>query len=87
MPEATQQLLDDANIDVEAWLGNKVADKLTRVENRHSWPAPAFGQPRGFTTYTTVATADATRTWGQLEMIKTGQRRLCRLVPATSSST
>jgi HK97 family phage major capsid protein len=71
MPEATQQLLDDANIDVEAWLGNKVADKLTRVENAAFVTGTGVGQPRGFTTYTNVATADASRTWGQLEMMKT----------------
>lgn len=72
MPEATQQLLDDANVDVETWLANKVADKLTRVENAAFVTGTGVGQPRGFTTYTNVATSDATRTWGQLEMIKTG---------------
>jgi HK97 family phage major capsid protein len=71
MPEATQQLLDDANIDVESWLAGKVADKLTRVENTAFVTGTGVGQPRGITTYTTVATGDATRTWGQLEMIKT----------------
>ena len=29
-------------------------------------------QPRGFTTYTTAATADSSRTWGQLEHVVTG---------------
>lgn len=72
MPEATQQLLDDANVDVEAWLAAKVADKLTRVENAAFVNGTGVGQPRGFTQYTTVATSDATRTWGQLEMTKTG---------------
>jgi HK97 family phage major capsid protein len=72
MPEATQQLLDDANVDVEAWLAGKVADKLTRVENAAFVNGTGVGQPRGFTTYTTVATADGTRAWGQLEMKKTG---------------
>lgn len=72
MPEATQKLLDDANIDVEAWLAGKIADKLTRVENAAFVNGTGVGQPRGFTTYTTVATADATRPWGQLEMKVTG---------------
>lgn len=72
MPEATQKLLDDANIDVESWLAGKIADKLTRVENAAFVNGTGVGQPRGITTYTTVATTDATRTWGQLEMIKTG---------------
>lgn len=72
MPEATQQLIDDANVDIEIWLGNKVADKLTRVENAAFVTGNGVGKPFGFTSYTTVATSDATRTWGQLEMIKTG---------------
>jgi hypothetical protein len=29
-------------------------------------------QPRGFTTYTTAATADSSRSWGQLEHVATG---------------
>jgi HK97 family phage major capsid protein len=32
-PKATQQLLDDAAIDVEAWLADKVANKFGRFEN------------------------------------------------------
>lgn len=72
MPEATQQLLDDANIDVEGWLGDKVSEKLTRVENLAFVAGTGVGQPRGFTSYTTAATGDATRTWGQLEHIVTG---------------
>ena len=72
MPEATQQLLDDSSIDVEAWLAEKVADKLTRVENKSFIDGTGVGQPRGFTTYTMAATADATRTWGQIEYLFTG---------------
>jgi HK97 family phage major capsid protein len=32
-PKATQQLLDDAEVDMEAWLAGKVGDKLGRFEN------------------------------------------------------
>ena len=32
-PKATQKLIDDAAIDVEAWLARKVAEKFTRMEN------------------------------------------------------
>lgn len=67
MPEATQKLLDDANVDVEMWLADKVAERLARLEGAAFVAGTGVGQPRGFTTYTTAATSDATRTWGTLE--------------------
>lgn len=71
-PKATQTLLDDAAVDVEAWLAGKVADKFARVEGAAFVTGTGVGQPRGFTTYTTAATADTSRTWGQLEHVNTG---------------
>lgn len=70
-PKATQQLLDDSAVDVEAWLAAKVADKFARVEGAAFINGTGVGQPRGFATYTMAATGDATRTWGQIEKIKT----------------
>lgn len=72
MPKITQKLLDDAAVDVEAWLAAKVADKMARVEASAFVIGNGVGQPRGFTDYTTAATGDATRTWGTLEHVKTG---------------
>jgi HK97 family phage major capsid protein len=71
-PEATQQILDDAAVDVEAWLAAKVADRLTRVENAAFVTGTGVGQPRGFTAYPTAATPDGSRAWGTLEHINTG---------------
>lgn len=71
-PRATQKLLDDAVFDVESWLSAKVADKLARVEGAAYVVGNGVSKPRGFTTYTTAATADASRTWGQLEHVDTG---------------
>lgn len=71
-PKATQKLLDDATVNVEAWLAGKVADKLARTENTAFVTGNGVGKPRGFTAYTTAATADASRTWGQLEHIASG---------------
>ncbi len=73
MPEATQKLLDDANVDVEAWLADKVAERLARLEGTAFVTGDGVGKPRGFTTYTTSATGDSTRTWGTLEHVNTGQ--------------
>lgn len=72
MPKVSQKLIDDAATDVEGWLANKVADKFARVEGTAFWAGTGAGQPRGLATYTTAATADATRAWGQFEHVVTG---------------
>jgi HK97 family phage major capsid protein len=71
-PRATQKLLDDANIDVEAWLADKTADIMTRTENTWFVTGNGSNKPRGFTAYTTAATADASRSWGTLEHVVSG---------------
>jgi HK97 family phage major capsid protein len=70
-PKATQKLLDDAAVDIEQWLADKVSGKFARAEAAAFVNGTGVGQPRGFTTYTTAATADATRAWGTLEHIAT----------------
>lgn len=72
MPKISQKLLDDVAMDIESWLANKVANKFARVEGTAFWQGTGVGQPRGLATYTTTATGDDTRAWGQLEHIKTG---------------
>ena len=71
-PKASQKLLDDSSVDIEAWLGGKVADKFARLEGTAFVSGNGVGRPRGFASYTTAATADATRSWGQLEHVVTG---------------
>lgn len=60
MPQATQKLLDDASIDVEGWLADKVGDKLARTENTAFATGTGIGQPRGFLTYTAGTTLPGT---------------------------
>lgn len=71
-PGATQKMIDDASIDVEGWLVGKVADKMVRRRNTAFVTGNGVGKPRGFASYTTAATADASRAWGQLEHLVTG---------------
>lgn len=71
-PEATQKLLDDAGVDVGAWLEGKIASKFSRVEEVAFVTGDGAGKPRGFTTYTTAATGDDSRAWGVLEHLLTG---------------
>jgi HK97 family phage major capsid protein len=72
MPAATQNLLDDAGINVDAWLEQKVSDQMGREENAAFVNGNGVKQPKGFTTYATAATADASRAFGTLEHILTG---------------
>lgn len=71
-PKATQRLLDDAAVDVEAWLTGKVSERLARLEATAFVTGDGTSRPRGFTAYPTAATADATRAWGTMEHINTG---------------
>lgn len=72
MPKASQTVIDDAATDIESWLSGKVADKFARVEGAGYTTGTGAGQPRGLFAYTTVATGDDSRDWGQFEHVKTG---------------
>lgn len=71
-PKATQKLLDDAFVNVEEWLVNKVASKFARAENNAFVVGDGIGMPRGFTSYTTSTADDSTRNWGVLQYVPTG---------------
>lgn len=71
-PKATQQLLDDATVNVEAWLAGKVADKFARFENRE-FVAGGAGKIRGLTSYPTLADDGTGVDWGSIGHIVTGQ--------------
>lgn len=67
-PKASQRLINDANIDVAAWLAGKVADKLSRLQNTAFVTGSGVGRPRGFASYTT----STTYAWGTPEHAFTG---------------
>lgn len=71
-PKASQKLLDDASIDIEAWLAGKVANRFARREALAFIAGNGTSQPRGLTTYTVNQTSDDTRAWGVMESVKTG---------------
>ena len=70
-PRATQKLLDDAAIDMEGWLSDKVADKLVRTENTAFVAGDGVGKPRGITTYGDWASAGVFE-MGAIEQFDTG---------------
>lgn len=71
-PRVTQKLLEDATIDVEAWLADKAGSKFARKENTAFLLGDGVLQPRGLTTYPTSTVADDTRAWGTFQIVKTG---------------
>lgn len=50
MPDATQQLLDDAIVPLETWLDAKIADRFARAENNAFVSGNGVDKPRGFLT-------------------------------------
>jgi HK97 family phage major capsid protein len=72
----TQRLLDDSGFDLGGWLESKITDKFGRSEGAAFVSGNGDGKPRGFLDYDSVATADATRDWGKLQFIKSGDAAL-----------
>jgi HK97 family phage major capsid protein len=70
-PKATQQLLDDAAVDIEAWLAGKVGEKLGRFENAE-FVAGNANKIRGLVSYTTAADSGAGVAWGTIGHVVTG---------------
>jgi HK97 family phage major capsid protein len=81
-PFATQSLLDDANIDIEAWLTNKTTGKMSRDETAAFFTGNGVNKPRGVLTYPTAATADGARAWGTFEHVASGAAGAYAAAPA-----
>ncbi len=58
-PKATRKLLEDSQVNVEQFLGNKVARKFSRMENTAFVTGDGDGKPRGFLTYDAASTSEA----------------------------
>ncbi len=65
-PKATQKLIDDSSVDIEAWLSGKLVDVFSRLENAAFINGDGSGKPKGILTYT------AGTSWGQIEQIDSG---------------
>lgn len=76
-PSATQQLLDDAEIDVEAWLAAEVQQKFAYEEGLAFVSGTgANSRPNGILTYITGGTNAATHPWGAILATNTGHATL-----------
>jgi HK97 family phage major capsid protein len=70
MPAATQQLLDDAMVDVEQWLAEEVRDVFAAQESAAFIAGDGINKPRGLLDYTAVA--EGNQAWGELGYVATG---------------
>lgn len=71
-PKATQNLLDDASVDVEGWLADKVSNKRARFENTE-FVTGAANKIRGFALgYPVAVDAGAGVAWGSIGYVATG---------------
>ncbi|MFC3051645.1 phage major capsid protein [Kordiimonas pumila] len=69
---ATQRALDDMQFDGEAWLQEEVAEEFAAQESAAIVSGNGTDKPKGFLTYTTAETGDATRAFGEIQHILTG---------------
>ena len=71
-PSATQAMLDDAAFDVEGWLAGEIANEFARAEGAAFINGTGTNQPRGFLQTGSATTGDATRAFGTLQHLVSG---------------
>ncbi|MFM5918210.1 MAG: phage major capsid protein [Novosphingobium sp.] len=71
-PSASQAMLVDAAFDLEAWLADEIATEFARAEGAAFINGSGTNQPKGFLQQPTALTADATRAFGTLQHVVTG---------------
>ena len=71
-PSASQQMLDDAMFDLETWLADEIAREFARAEGAAFVSGTGTNQPAGFLAAPTALTNDATRAFGTLQHIVSG---------------
>jgi HK97 family phage major capsid protein len=76
-PALTQRLLDDSAFDAESWIVDAIGQQFALSEGAAFVTGSGLAQPMGFLTFAQgaapVTTADATRAFGVLQYVPTGQ--------------
>nr|WP_274607234.1 phage major capsid protein [Paracraurococcus ruber] len=71
-PRASTRLIADAAVNIETWVADKLGDRFARLGNAAIVAGDGIKKPRGFLSYPSNTTADASRTWGTLQRRGTG---------------
>lgn len=69
-PSATQDILDDAYINLDEWLASEIEDAFAAQETQAFVTGDGVNKPKGFLSYTMAANAAAT--WGQIGYVASG---------------
>lgn len=69
-PLATQTALDDARLDIAAWLGDEVSIEFAEQEGEAFWGGNGVHKPHGINAYTKVA--NASYAWGKTGFVVSG---------------
>lgn len=72
-PQASEESLDDLFFNVEGWLIDSVSEAIAQGEGAAFIAGNGTKKPTGFLTGTPVATTDASRAYGVLQYIASGQ--------------
>lgn len=68
-PRVSQKLLDDASINIDQWISDKIAEKFAKIENAGFLFGDGKGKPTGLLT---AETCDLDQEgWGKVSMLKT----------------
>jgi HK97 family phage major capsid protein len=84
-PAATQAMLEDAFFNVEAWLATEVQAEFASAENTSFTTGNGVAKPKGILGYTTALTVDASRAFGTVQHIATGEAAIFKVPTATIS--
>ena len=71
-PAASQAMLDDAAFDLESWLADEIAMEFARAEGAAFVSGTGTNQPKGFLSAPVSSNGDATRSFGALQFIASG---------------
>lgn len=71
-PAISQQMLDDAAIDLEQWLADEVETEFARQEGIAFLSGDGVNKPHGILTYVEGAASAARHPWGAIQVVDSG---------------
>ncbi len=71
-PAASQMMLDDAAFDLESWLSSEIAFEFARAEGAAFVGGTGINQPSGFLSTAKSLIGDATRPFGTMQYVASG---------------
>lgn len=77
-PAATQQMLDDSAVNLEAWLAAEVETEFSYQEGIAFLSGNGTNKPNGLLTYITGGANAAAHPWGDIKTVKSGDANLVK---------